>query len=393
MDDLSKYIEDKSFVRWVFHPEPENEAYWEQYLMDHPSEREAINLSRTILSQLKSKGTGQEAAEIYELYADIVQQIGDRRKPKKIWLTVAKYAAVALIFLSVGLLWNRIGEKSNLPELTDQFVQQLVPAGNETQLVLPDGKNIVIAEKESYVEMQKEGKIIINEKDTISGKPSLTDTTPLQLIVPYGKNASVRLPDGTMAYLNAGSRLVYPSQFGGKIREVLLIGEGFFNVAHNPEQPFIVTTNDLKVKALGTSFNVSAYPDDRIIEVVLAEGKVGLSTTGFSLKNREQVLIPNQRAAFNRESRQTAVSNVNVENYISWHKGYLNMESTALNRIVVKLERYYNIEIDFEDPLAGSKLISGKIVLKEEKDKLLTVLASTASLELIKINDQKYVLR
>ena len=103
--------------------------------------------------------------------------------------------------------------------------------------------------------------------------------------------------------------------------------------------------------------------------------------------------MPDQLAAFNRETGHTAVKNVNVENYISWHKGYLSIESTDLNRIVVKLERYYNIEIDFQDPLTGSKIISGKIVLKKEKDKVLTVLASTAALELIKINEQKYVLK
>ena len=393
MDDYSRYIEDKLFIRWVFHPTPENDAYWEKYLQDHPSEKHTVNSSRTILSQLKSKKDGEEEPELYELYASIIQQIDQRKQSKKIWLDVAKYAAVALVFLSVGIIWKNIGNRSVLPELTEQFVQQTIPAGNETHLILPDGKNIVIAEKESSVQMQKEGDIIINKKDTIHRQAGLAANGINQLIVPFGRNSSVRLPDGTMAWLNAGSRLIYPARFEGKLREVSLIGEGYFEVAHNPEMPFIVTTTDLRIKALGTSFNVSAYPADQIIEVVLAEGKVGLSKTGFSLQNKQQILVPDQLAAFNRETGHTAVKNVNVENYISWHKGYLSIESTDLNRIVVKLERYYNIEIDFQDPLTGSKIISGKIVLKKEKDKVLTVLASTAALELIKINEQKYVLK
>ena len=393
MDHYSRYIEDRLFVRWVFHPTPENEAYWEKYLQDHPSEKQTINLSRTILSQLKSKKAGVEEPELYELYAGILHQIDQQKQSKKIGLVVAKYAAVALIFLSLGIIWNNIGNQSVLPELTEQFVHQAIPEGNETHLILPDGKNIVIAEKESSVRMQKEGGIIINKKDTIYSQTSPAANGINQLIVPFGKNSSVCLPDGTMAWLNAGSRLIYPTRFDGKLREVSLIGEGYFEVAHNPEMPFIVTTTDLRIKALGTSFNVSAYPADQIIEVVLAEGKVGLTETAFSLRNKQQILVPDQLAAFNRETGHTAIKNVNVENYISWHKGYLSIESTDLNRIVVKLERYYDIEINFQDPLMGAKIISGKIVLKEEKDKILTVLASTASLELIKINEQKYVLK
>ncbi len=392
MDDYLRYIEDKHLVRWIFHPTPENEAYWEKYLQDPPSEHQAIHLSRTILSQLKSKKADKEDPEIYELYATIIQQIDRQKKFKKTGLTVAKYAAAALVFLSLSIIWNNLKNKP-ASELTEQFMQQTIPAGNETQLILPDGKNIVIAEKESDVEMQTGGNIIINKKDTISGKTLLADAGPIRLIVPFGKNSSVRLPDGTIAWLNAGSSLIYPARFEGKRREVSLIGEGYFEVAHNTEMPFIVITTDLRIKALGTSFNVSAYPADQITEVVLAEGKVGLTETAFSLQNKQHILVPDQLAVFDRENGHTTIKNVNVENYISWHKGYLNMESIALNRIVAKLERYYHIEIDFQDPLLGLKIISGKIVLKEEKDKILTVLASTASLELIKINEQKYVLK
>jgi ferric-dicitrate binding protein FerR (iron transport regulator) len=214
-----------------------------------------------------------------------------------------------------------------------------------------------------------------------------------QLVVPFGKNSSIRLPDGTIASLNAGSRLIYPSKFEGKNREVYLIGEGFFEVSHNADMPFIVKTSDLQVEVLGTKFNLSAYPSDSFIETVLVEGKVKLIENAFQIVKGNFVLEPNQLASYNRENAETKIAHVDVRNYVAWHHGYLNFESSDLSRIVKKLERYYNIQIRLGDPMLGSRTISGKLKLKEEIDGVLTALASTASAELVKINESIYVVK
>jgi ferric-dicitrate binding protein FerR (iron transport regulator) len=275
---------------------------------------------------------------------------------------------------------------------TYQKVTELQPTGN-AQLILGNGENIQMAEKESEIIYESNGKIVINKKDTVQSDFNNQAQNVNQLIVPFGKNASVKLPDGSVAYLNAGSRLIYPSVFENKKREVLLIGEGFFDVAHNDDIPFIVRTSEIEVEVLGTEFNVSAYPSDNVVETVLVNGKVKVRRSGFHLINSEYTLEPNQRAAYNRQKSETKITSVDVMNYISWHEGYLNFETSDLNRIIKKLERYYDVQIILADPVLGIRTISGKLKLEEDKESVFKVLAKTASVQLQKINDSTYEMR
>jgi len=396
MDDDLKYFKDKQFVRWVCHSDPETDRYWEKYLLDHPDEKEKIEMARLILSQLKSKEDQVDQQKVYELFAGLIRKLDSRKKitrTRHIWSSFAKYAAVALIFLAIGIIWKSLPDQPDLSQLGAQLVERSYQNGSDAYLIFSDGERIAIREKESNVEYKRNGQIIINRRDTIRIKDDSEIPEINQLVIPYGKNSSIQLPDGTTAFLNAGSKLIYPSFFEGKTREVFLVGEGFFEVAHDPQMPFIVKTGELSVKALGTSFNVSAHPDDKITEVVLVKGRVGLQENGFKLIRKQQILEPDQLACFDRETGQIAVRNVDFESYVAWHLGYLNFESTDLSRIVVKLERYYDIHIKLGDKSLGYKKVTGKLKLKEDKDKVLNVLASTASLELIKINEQNYVLK
>jgi ferric-dicitrate binding protein FerR (iron transport regulator) len=187
--------------------------------------------------------------------------------------------------------------------------------------------------------------------------------------------------------------LVYSSSFTGKKREVYLIGEGFFEVADNEEIPFVVQTADLNVEALGTKFNLSAYAADSFIETVLVEGKVRLMGKGNNPFAKDFILEPNQLAVFNRGNKELKIKEVNIVNHVSWHEGFLNFDSSDLNRIVKKLERYYNINIILKDPMLGVRTISGKLKLKEEKENVLKVLANTSSAELVRLNETTYELK
>lgn len=393
MDEFLKYIDDKKFIRWVLQPDEKNDLYWKNYLKDHPEEKNELELARLIVSQLKSKTPHQFDTEVLELYAGIVRKLDQKKKSmrqRQLWISISKYAAVALIFLSIGVLFFSKSGKHDFPEISQQLA--ISQRTNESQLILGDGEIINISEKNSKIRYSSKNGIIINEADTIRQQQA-GESSMNQLIVPYGRNSSVQLPDGTIAWLNAGSRLIYPSVFEGKTREVFLVGEGFFKVAHNPDMPFFVKTNDINVEAIGTSFNVSAYPVDRNIEVVLVEGKVGVKENAMRILKKPYILEPNQMATFNRETLETSVERVSVENFISWYQGYLNFESIGLNQIVVKLERYYDIKIQLKDPSFGSRKITGKMKLKGECEDVLKNLASTADLKLMKENDRNYVLK
>ena len=211
-----------------------------------------------------------------------------------------------------------------------------------------------------------------------------------QLIIPYGKTSEVMLSDGTKVFLNAGSRLVYPENFTGKTREVFLVGEAFFEVKHDMDHPFIVQLSDLRVKVLGTRFNISAYPSDNVIETVLTEGKVDLEKKHAGLLDKSIEMVPDQLASFNRTSQETTLRKVNTDDYTLWTAGILKFESADLNRITKRLERFYNIRFEYGSPLLGGLRISGKMELKEDKDEICYRIARVASVKIIKKGDNLY---
>jgi ferric-dicitrate binding protein FerR (iron transport regulator) len=211
-----------------------------------------------------------------------------------------------------------------------------------------------------------------------------------QLIIPYGKTSEVILSDGTTVFLNAGSRLIYPESFTGKTREVFLSGEAFFDVKKDANRPFIVQLDVFRVKVFGTRFNVSAYPTDNIVETVLAEGRVSMFKNNARLLDKPIELIPNQLASFDRTTKETSLKTVNTDNYILWTTGVLKFESADLQRIVQRLERYYNIRIEINDSDLGSLHISGKLELKNDPDEICDRVGRAASVKIIKKEKDLY---
>ncbi|MCG6187283.1 FecR family protein [Maribellus maritimus] len=394
MKKFLSYFENQKFVKWVFNPNEELDYYWEEFIRKNPKEKDQIQQSRIVLLSLKSKKTKDLKDIPHELFSKISNNIHQKKKQfttVRVIFGVLRYSAVAVLFFTLGIVFYTYRKPVSYLDVYKQNTE-MQSVGN-AQLILGNGENVQIPEKESEIVYQPNGKIVINKKDTVVSKTDFSETDVNQLIVPYGKNASIKLPDGSFAYLNAGSRLIYPSAFEKNKREVLLIGEGYFEVKHNNEIPFIVRTNEVEVVDLGTEFNVSAYPSDNVIETVLVEGIVKIRRNGFHLLYSEYILEPNQRAAYNKQNSETKITSVDVINYVSWHVGYLNFETSDLSRIVKKLERYYNIRIVLADPVLGIRTISGKLKLEEDKESVLKVLAKTASVQLEKINETTYKMR
>ena len=168
----------------------------------------------------------------------------------------------------------------------------------------------------------------------------------LEVIAPIGSRTVVQLSDGTEINLNYGSKIKYPRNFTGKTRAVTLSGEGYFNVAHNHDKPFIVKTGKLNVKALGTKFNVQSYPGDDIISTTLAEGKVviekmisGNQTTSVGS------MIPGQHVEYNTATDKITSSKGSIYKYIAWTDGKLVFDNEPITAVVEKLGRMFNVEI------------------------------------------------
>lgn len=165
---------------------------------------------------------------------------------------------------------------------------------------------------------------------------------------PAGIRSQVVLPDGSKVWLNAESTIKFPVPFPKDSRNVDLMGEAFFDVAKNPEQPFVVHSGNVDVKVLGTRFNYKAFKEDNTIEVVLEEGKIALSLNNHS-GTKEAVLKPGDRAVIEKASGETKISNQRINKYIAWHTGKLVFENTPMSDVALMLERWYGIEVIVQD--------------------------------------------
>lgn len=392
MEQLSKYIENKNFILWVFEPDAELEAWWSQFETDHPEERRNILLARKVLQKFRTTNKELTEGEKILLFSRILREVEEKQhsgKTRQLVFGLLKYAAVALLFFSVGALLFYKQSQFN-PQFLTQKMAEPIPE-NSAKLIRANGENILLKQNKSILQYKNDGRLVVNN-DTL--KTESSNPAPAmamnQLIIPYGKTSEVLLADGTKVFLNAGSRLVYPENFTGKTREVFLVGEAFFDVSHDQQHPFIVQVSDLRVKVLGTRFNISAYPTDNVIETVLAEGKVRMERNNAGLFDKTTELVPNQLASFDRTTKETSIRVVDTENYTLWTAGILKFESTDLNRITKRLERYYNIRFKYIDPLVGGLRISGKMELKEDKDEICERIARAASVKIVKKEDNLY---
>ncbi|MDO5977643.1 FecR family protein [Flavivirga spongiicola] len=157
-----------------------------------------------------------------------------------------------------------------------------------------------------------------------------------------GDKKEVYLPDGSKIVLNADSELTYPKEFNDSIREVTLIGEAFFDIKRDENKPFIVNTNSIKIRVLGTSFNVKSYAKDTKVETTLVTGKVEL------IKDEETpiVLAPSQKAVFHKKENKLEIEEVKSLDVVAWKDGTLIFNKTPLREVAIDLERKYNIEIN-----------------------------------------------
>jgi len=183
---------------------------------------------------------------------------------------------------------------------------------------------------------------------------SKTQNTSQQLVyttvsADFGQISKVVLPDSTVIWVNSGSTLTYNNQFSSTNRDIQLIGEAYFKVTKNKNLPLIVSSENIRVKVLGTVFSVSAYPEEENIQVVLESGKVELSSSANS--NFRQQMKPGEMATFSKEKKELLLSNVNTSLYTSWKDGLINVYNLPLSELVLKLEKRYNQKFVVDDEI------------------------------------------
>lgn len=197
-----------------------------------------------------------------------------------------------------------------------------------------------------------------------------------ELHVPAGQRAELTLPDGSKVWLNAGSRLSYPSNFTNE-RRVFLSGEGYFVVAPNKEAPFIVSTSTIDVRALGTEFNVSSYPSTGNVEVYLQKGSV--KTYFPDAEASGLIMLPGQCVVQNDKTLELKEMDPDI---LLWREGLYTFKKQKLGKIIEKLELYYDVKINVKDPEILDYEYVGKF---RQRDGILKILQVIQKIHKFKI--------
>ena len=194
--------------------------------------------------------------------------------------------------------------------------------------------------------------------------------------VPYGERSQITLYDGTKIWLNSGTKFRYPVAFSRDTRDVFIEGEAYFDVAKDPYHPFIVRAGQLKIKVLGTRFDLCAYPDDKEFSTTLDEGSVNAINTvnckGVKLNPGEQV-IPN------RETNGLHRMKVDTKLYTSWKENLLKFEDAPFEEVIKKMERWYDVKIKV-DPAINTKERYTMTIKTESLREMLQLVSKTTKM-------------
>ena len=292
-----------------------------------------------------------------------------RRRLRRVMRRWSYAAAVVLAAAVVGAFFL----KRDLPQ------QSSLPAelawGQVPVLVMPNGERRALPQNDTTVLWQEqEGDIHIDSRTLIMEGETGEEREPVYYTVniPYGGEYNLVLPDGTRIYLNAGTTLRYPDHFAGGSREIFLSGEAYLEVSRDTSRPFIVRTDDMDVRVLGTVFNVNAYPDGNYVRTTLVEGKVETSCGGERI-----VMKPGTQVAYDKATRQADYFPVDVRHFISWKDGYYDFRDMTLGELMQIFVRWYDVDVRFANPLLENLRFSGRLRRYEDVSGLFEQLEYT----------------
>lgn len=380
--DVEQLLNDDYFIEWLLSPNVDNEKFWTELRKKEPVLKEKIDEARSFVKHLQQDiklpdFTLEDETNLWYLINTRNNESKKRKKSYHLFRIATGVAAmVCLCFWGAREFYLKDKQEINYFAIIES-IESANGSSKEVELVLSDDKKIAISEKESQVEYSQEGDINVNSRKVADVIKKKEHTKTLnQLIVPYGKRSSITFSDGTRIWVNSGSKVVYPAVFGKEKREIFIEGEVYLDVMHDEKWPFIVKTQQMDVRVLGTSFNVSAYKDEPNLQVTLVEGKVKVNTNN----NHSGVLSPNQQFTYNSRTDEASVQTVDVNSYIAWKSGYYQFTKQPLNIVFQKLSRYYGIQIEW-DEVVGELVCSGKLDFKDDLNEVLSNLENAAPIQ------------
>lgn len=299
-------------------------------------------------------------------------------RPKPRYLSILKYAAIVTLTLAAGILFYQQHSPTDPQNHLTATTVSPVPGNAKAILTLASGEKVELTNGQDFYLQQDSTIQLANHNNILKIKINNSLSIPTEshstLSVPKGGEYQLVLSDGSKVWLNSDSKLRFPSPFTGAERTVFLEGEAYFEVAHNPDKPFIVSTGDMAVQVLGTKFNVKAYAGDNAVYTTLVSGSV---KAGSRQSTKAVILTPNEQCIYTPADDRIKTSIVDPQAFLGWVKGRFIFENETLEEILKQLGRWYDVEIFYQNPEVAQYRFSGNVDRFEQISTLLRMIEKT----------------
>ena len=332
---------------------PEESAFLENWYNDIAGKNETLPLSDQFWFQKEAR-----RAQILRSGAANTKKSLITKLP----LRVLSIAATLLILLGITFLLLKPESKSSVASVND-----INPGGNKATLTLANGKIIQLSSKKTG--------IVIDATTLSYSDGTLINTAHSEsftIATPRGGTYQVRLPDGSMVWLNSATSISYQTlaKDGREVRYVKLNGEAYFEVKKDKNHPFMVATRNQTVTVLGTHFNINSYADEPNTKTTLLEGAVSITVP--LVKERGTVLKPGDQGI--NEGSEIKVIKVDVDEALAWKNGYFQFDEVGIASVLRQFSRWYNIEVSYPNGIPKGNF-KGQLPRKITLQKALEVLS------------------
>jgi transmembrane sensor len=305
---------------------------------------------------------------------------------RKLWLGIGAAAAVILIGTLVLFLNANKGSVNGSTSISNHV--KIKPGSQRATLTLANGQRIYLSDVDQGELMEQPGVSIRKDRngeivyanidnDTHAGA-GYSEPQYNTLTTARGEQYQVKLPDGSKVWLNAASSLKYPIKFADNVRRVELIGEAYFEISKRKNTSFVVITQSQQVEVLGTHFNICDYGQEGKQVTTLVEGAVKVVN---SKSGKANILAPGQQALIT--ALGTEIADVDVEEAIDWKNGHFTFNYETLEEIMLKLSRWYDVDVEFADEELKKQTFLGGISRHKELQEVLGILEKTRTVKFI----------
>lgn len=302
-----------------------------------------------------------------------VQEHQARPHPISLWLKLAAAAAAILIVVGIGLVFQKTSSQKS--QTLNVFLND-IPAGKKSAtLTLDNGRQILLSEANNGQLAAEAGILISKSADgqvvyQLNGQNVGASGKMHTLTTVNGQTYRLQLPDHTEIWLNSASSIRFPASFEGlKTREVVLSGEAYFEIAKDKEHPFIVKTKQQEAQVLGTHFNINSYQDQRNTRTTLLEGSLRV----INQHKKAKLLKPAEQSLVN-DAEEIIVAPADIKSAMAWKNGYFRFNGERIDEVMLKISRWYNIEVDYQGNIS-SETFHGNISREKNISEVLNMLS------------------